>query len=479
MDSNKNVVIWFRQDLRIQDNEAVSKAFRFAAENQYRLVALYLSTPKQWQSHDVAPIQIDFIERNLNQLAAELAQLGVELEHHQTPTFDDQIEFLTEYCPQNNVVQLFAGREPEWNERQRDAQLLAQGLPIAFTDEHCVLPPGALRNQQGQMFKVFTPFKKRWRETVSHNHLQRTHLAILDQTEITPVKIEINADKIDSSAWPTGENVAQHLLKQFCETHLADYQAQRDFPALNGTSQLSPYLTIGVLSPKQCIRAILHYFPEAIVEDTTPAETWLSELVWREFYRHLIVAFPRLCKNQNFKANADAINWRNDRAEFEAWCQGKTGYPIVDAAMRQLNQTGWMHNRLRMVTASFLSKHLLIDWRWGERYFKQKLIDGDLAANNGGWQWSAGTGCDAQPYFRIFNPIEQSKKFDNEGIFIHHFIPELSMIQAKNLHQANLLSKAPERYSEHAISADYCTAIVEHKFARARVLEAMKVIAQK
>ena len=473
MDSKATVLFWFRQDLRINDNLALASAYKFAQENQCQLKALYLSTPLQWQQHDVAPIQIDFIERNLNQLSQSLAELGIQLDHYETPSFDKQVSFLGDYSVQHNIVQIFAGKEPEWNERQRDSQLLATGLPIEFSDEHCILPPGTVRNQQGLMFKVFTPFKKRWREIISGHNLQKTHPLEKQGEQVSNNTVLFNAVKKDSSAWPAGEKAAQKLLNRFCVENLETYKQQRDFPALNATSQLSPYLAIGVLSPKQCLRAILHYFPQAIVEDTTPAETWLSELIWREFYRHLIVAFPKLCKNQNFKSNADDINWRNDPEEFNLWCQGKTGYPIVDAAMRQLNQTGWMHNRLRMITASFLSKHLLIDWRWGEQYFKQNLIDGDLAANNGGWQWSAGTGCDAQPYFRIFNPIEQSKKFDESGKFIHHFVPELSNVEAKKLHQANLTS---ELLGEYAISEHYQAAIVEHKLARERALVEMKVI---
>ena len=473
------VLIWFRQDLRLTDNQAFANAFKFAHENQCQLKAVYLSTPEQWRRHDVAPIQIDFIERNLNHLSQSLAELGIKLEHHETPSFEDQIQYLTDVCKQQNVIQIFAGKEPEWNERQRDSKLLAMGLPIEFSDEHCILPPGSVRNQQGLMFKVFTPFKKRWREIVSSHHLQKSEPKLQSVEPVSTEHIEFNAEKKDSSAWPAGEKAAQQLLKQFCISQLANYKQQRDFPALNATSQISPYLAIGVLSPKQCLRAIVHYFPQAIVEDTTPAETWLSELIWREFYRHLIAAFPKLCKNHNFKSNADAINWRNHPDEFEQWCQGKTGYPIVDAAMRQLNQTGWMHNRLRMITASFLSKHLLIDWRWGERYFKRNLIDGDLAANNGGWQWSAGTGCDAQPYFRIFNPMEQSKKFDETGEFIRHFVPELNNIEPSKLHQANTIDTSSKSGTALAISADYPKAIVEHKFARERALIEMKVISKK
>lgn len=479
MDSKNTVLIWFRQDLRIDDNQAVANAFRFAQQNHCALKAIYLSTPKQWQQHDVAPIQIDFIERNLNELGDRLADLGVPLEHHETPEFQDQIAFLKSLCERQKIVQIFAGKEPEWNERQRDSMLLDESLPFKFTDEHCILPPGSVINNQGLMFKVFTPFKKRWREVIGAQHIQKVEQPIKVGNAISNNKITFNATKRDSSAWPVGEKAAQYLLKKFCIENLKDYKARRDFPFINATSQLSPYLAIGILSPRQCLRAILHYHPQAIVEDTTPADAWLTELIWREFYRHLIVAFPQLCKNQNFKSNADAINWRNDKTKFALWCQGKTGYPLVDAAMRQLNQTGWMHNRLRMITASFLTKHLLIDWRWGERYFRQNLIDGDLAANNGGWQWSAGTGCDAQPYFRIFNPIEQSKKFDKDGRFIRSFIPELTDIDKIKLHQANLESESPENYGEFTISNNYAPAIVEHKAARERALNELKVISRK
>ncbi len=479
MDSNEKVIIWFRQDLRINDNQALSTAFNYAQDNQYKLVALYISTPQQWIEHDIAPIQIDFIERNLNQLGKSLAQLGIELKHAEVSSFTDQINFLTTFCNQQNVVKVFAGKEPEWNERIRDSALIENNFPIEFTEEHCAIPPNSVKNKQGKMFKVFTPFKKRWREIASTQHLKKIASLKTVGVEITFNEIKFNACKKDSSAWPAGEHSANIILKQFCEQKLEVYKAHRDFPALNNTSQLSPYLTIGVLSPKQCLRAIIHYYPAAVVDDTTAADTWLNELIWREFYRHLTVSFPKLSRNQNFKSNADKIEWRNNPKEFELWCKGETGYPLVDAAMRQLNQTGWMHNRLRMVTASFLSKHLLIDWRWGEKYFRQNLIDGDLAANNGGWQWSAGTGCDAQPYFRIFNPIEQSKKFDNTGSFIQHFIPELADVNSAKLHQANEIIESIENTDLYSISNKYAPAIVEHKAARERALVAMKVISQK
>ena len=224
------------------------------------------------------------------------------------------------------------------------------------------------------------------------------------------------------------------VVNRFISDKLADYQEYRDFPAIKGTSGLSPYLALGIVSAKQLLAQVQLHFPE-VLENPSKAEfCWVNEIIWREFYRHLIVAYPKLCMGFNFNDKYDAVAWREDDSQFQAWCQGKTGYPIVDAAMRQLNKTGWMHNRLRMIVASFLTKHLLIDWRKGEHYFMSKLIDGDLASNNGGWQWAASTGCDAQPYFRVFNPITQSERFDPDGTFIRTYVPELKDVPAKHIH---------------------------------------------
>ena len=465
-----SVIFWFRSDLRISDNQALIQAKEHAVKHQLPLHAIYLATPAQWQQHDQAPIQLDFIERQLNQLSKSLAQLGIPLSVFDVNDFQGQIDWFTTQHQSGHIKQVFAGTEPEWNERQRDSQLLESNIPITFTEEHCILPTGKVKNQHGMMYKVFTPFKNRWREIVQGVDIQPLgKLATFDDA-IQPQSITLDCEKTSSDQWPVGEKAAHQLLRQFCKQHLAEYGEQRDFPALHATSQLSPYLALGILSPRQCLAALLAKFPNAIVEKTA-AETWLNELIWREFYRHLLVAFPKLSRSQNFNPLANNIKWLNNKAEFQKWCDGQTGYPIVDAAMHQLNTTGWVHNRLRMIVASFLTKHLLIDWRWGEQYFRQKLIDGDLAANNGGWQWSAGTGCDAQPYFRIFNPMEQSKKFDPDAKFIKDFIPELAHIDAKKLHQANSLTDAG-----YQISANYAPAIVEHKPARERALSSLSVM---
>jgi deoxyribodipyrimidine photo-lyase len=474
-----NALMWFRQDLRLADNQALSAACDWARANGVALKAIYIATPTQWQRHNVAPIQLDFIERHINLLSQGLASLGITFELIQLDTFADVPAFISDYCQQQGISRVFAGSEPEINEQQRDQACIQAGIPLVLTDEHCLLKPGTVLNLSGDMYKVFTPFSRKWREIAARHAIFLLPVPAPLGPVLTEPKPHLfnNVTKVSSELWAAGEGQAKRILSAFIQQKVQDYKQDRDFPAIDGTSSISPYLAIGVISPRQCVAALLHDFPEVIVDDTSPARTWLNELTWREFYRHLLVAFPDLSKNHNFNRQADHVQWRNNPQEFAAWCEGRTGYPIVDAAMRQLNQTGWMHNRLRMVVASFLTKHLLIDWRWGERYFRQKLIDGDLAANNGGWQWSAGCGCDAQPYFRIFNPMSQSEKFDPDGSFIRKYLPELASWGIKQLHQPST-AQTPSLFEQPLfnIKTAYPSAIVEHSAARARALTVLGVL---
>jgi deoxyribodipyrimidine photo-lyase len=237
---------------------------------------------------------------------------------------------------------------------------------------------------------------------------------------------------------------------------MPEYHERRDYPAMDMTSRLSPYLTLGIISVRQCLARLHQSQPS---HNNAGADTWLSELIWREFYQHLIYFWPEICKGNNFHEWANNLVWNQNGEDWlRKWQSGETGYPIVDAAMRQLNQTGWMHNRLRMIVASFLTKDLHIDWRHGEQYFMRQLIDGDFAANNGGWQWSASTGCDGQPYFRIFNPITQGERFDPHGQFIRQYIPELSAVPDKYIHSPWLWGGVK--------SLSYPAPIVDHKRER-------------
>jgi deoxyribodipyrimidine photo-lyase len=258
--------------------------------------------------------------------------------------------------------------------------------------------------------------------------------------------------------FPPGEKTARQRLEEFLAGPVREYQQLRDRMDLDGTSKLSPYIHFGVLG----LRTGYHYALESL--NYGPGgdgiQTWLEELIWREFYVHILFHYPEV-RTQNFRSKYDGIKWRNNLKEFEAWKAGLTGYPIVDAGMRQLNQTGWMHNRARMITASFLVKHLLIDWRWGESWFSECLLDGDLAANNGGWQWVAGTGTDAAPYFRIFNPILQSKKFDPDGTYIRRWVPELAELDSSHIHIP---------WEKGLKLENYPGPIVDHKKARERAL---------
>ncbi|HNB19211.1 MAG TPA: FAD-binding domain-containing protein, partial [Agitococcus sp.] len=263
------------------------------------------------------------------------------------------------------------------------------------------------------------------------------------------------------------EEAALKRLDIFCQHHIRGYKDNRDYPLHpEGTSRLSPYLAVGSISARQCFQAAIN--EQQAYGHSDGIDCWISELAWRDFYKHLMVAYPHLCKHKAFKANTDNIVWRHDQVDFQRWCEGKTGFPIVDAAMRQLNTIGWMHNRLRMVTAMFLTKDLFIDWRWGERYFMEHLIDGDLAANNGGWQWSASTGNDAAPYFRIFNPALQSQKFDANGDFIRRYVPELAHLDSKTIHEPH--------GKQRQLFLDYPLPMVNHKQACAFAVEQFEKI---
>ncbi|MDN3651930.1 deoxyribodipyrimidine photo-lyase [Thalassotalea ponticola] len=463
-----NSLLWLRSDVRIDDNPALD----FALAQQTKR-AIFMTTPKQWRSHNMAPIKVDFILRHLQLLQQQLAHLGIELDVVEVDDFQQQVIFLQQYCQQHQINHIIANQELEVNERQRDEAVSQLPLSLTLFEADVIVPKGKVLNKQGQMFKVFTPFKKAWLSYLIDHYDQ-----LIEPTRVpysTPVAEEAREitfktafDTISSAQWPLANDYLNQVLPTFLSEKVTDYQTLRDIPSVKATSGLSPYLAIGAISAKTVVRALLRRDPEVLSHQSGGTFCWLNEIIWREFYRHLLDHFPKLAKGKSFNAKYDDLPWVGNAANLLAWQQGKTGYPIVDAAMRQLVKTGWMHNRLRMIVASFLSKHLLLDWRLGEQFFSQHLIDGDLAANNGGWQWAAGTGCDAQPYFRIFNPISQSEKFDPNGIFIRKYIPELAHVPDKYIH-------FPHQFLAKEQSSDcYWPAIVDHKQARLAALEFYK-----
>ncbi|KZX59727.1 deoxyribodipyrimidine photolyase [Vibrio sp. HI00D65] len=468
-------ILWIRRDLRIYDNPALVSAIENGVS-----IAVFISTPQKWHQHHLASIKADFIFRHLKQLEAELADLGITLLHIKATDFDDQAKQLTKLCQQLGSQVVFANSEPEVDEQARDQQLISSGINLQISDCDVMLPLGSVLNQQGEMFKVFTPFKNAWLKEVQAKGIQCSPAALAsnnnaktqlpDNLQTLQLASEYDFDfpRVDSSRWPLSQDVLGNVIPNFLANKVNDYAHLRDIPSVKGTSGLSPYLAIGAVSPRWLAIQLIQQQPDLLFDTQLPAFSWLNELIWRDFYKHLIFHHPKLVKGANFQQKYNGLDWYQDHPSFKAWCEGKTGYPLVDAAMRQLVETGWMHNRLRMVVASFLTKHLLIDWRWGERFFMDHLIDGDFSANNGGWQWASSTGCDAQPYFRIFNPITQSEKFDPKGIFIRKYIPELQNIPDKHVH-------FPHDYiAKNGINSEYWQPIVEHKEARLRALAFFK-----
>lgn len=461
-------LVWFRDDLRTYDHPAL-----YAASLQVEPVqAVYFITPEQWQRHDLAPIRADLLERHLNSVSQTLAELGILLHVITVADYAAIPSALGEFCTQHQVTHLYANREIGIYELKRDVavqeQCERQNIHCHWFDARCLFAPGSLLTGSGEMFKVYTPFSRAWLKKLMTESYQIWPQPAAQGAPLDWKSISIHYPKVSAQSWLGSEKEVLNQLQQFADDKLINYTTQRDFPAINGTSQLSPYLSLGVITVRQCLSVMQDVLARIPFEKNEPGFSWLNELIWREFYQHVLVAYPRVCMHKGFKPETDSIRWPNNQAFFSAWCEGQTGYPIVDAAMRCLNQTGWMHNRLRMIVASFLVKDLHIDWRWGERYFMQHLIDGELAANNGGWQWAASTGADAAPYFRIFNPTTQGQKFDERGIFIKRWLPELSLVPEKYIHTPHDWLRRFEP------STRYPAPIVEHARAREITLSLFK-----
>jgi len=459
-------LVWFRQDLRVADNTALAIA---AEDNSAHLYGLFIATPAQWQQHDMAPLRENFIRQHVAALSDSLSALNIPLLYIETDDFSSVPDLLSELVKNAGFSDIYANHEYGWNEKQRDraVQQALENLDCGFHQFHDqpMLAPG-LTTHTGKPYSVFTPFKKKWLEQwrASRPLLRGKPSKRLLPPPIPSAIVPVPS-ALDGTRWGIGESAAAQKLDVFCRERIEDYKRDRDIPALDGTSSLSPWLAAGVISPRQCLDAALEANRGKLSGGQEGIDTWISELIWRDFYLHILDSFPQVSKNKAFKQKTEAVRWRNSDADFTAWCLGTTGIPIVDAAMRQLQQTGWMHNRLRMIVAMFLSKQLLIDWRRGEQYFMQHLIDGHLASNNGGWQWAASTGTDAVPYFRIFNPVTQSQRFDPDGEFIKRYIPELEAITGKDIHLPPPLIRA-------AFAPEYPAPIVDLKLGRERALAA-------
>lgn len=422
------IVFWFRRDLRLEDNTGLYHALH----SGYRVLPLFIfDSDILSQLDDKADRRVDFIHQALKGLNDRLAALESSL----CVKIGKPLQIFEELLTGFDVKAVFTNRDYEPSALQRDkeiANLLSNhNVDFQTFKDQVIFEWNGVLKADGQPYTVFTPYSKAWKQKLTDSVLQsydsENEQNYLQFSARIPELKDIGFLKTDLlfSAPSIDEDV------------ILNYDLQRNFPAIQGSTGLSVHLRFGTLSIRKLVKLALRL-----------NESWLNELIWREFFMSILMHFPYVV-NGPFKTKYADIQWRNNETEFERWCQGKTGYPIVDAGMRQLNETGWMHNRVRMIVASFLTKHLLIDWRWGEAYFAQKLLDYDLSANNGNWQWAAGCGCDAAPYFRVFNPDEQTRKFDPELIYIRRWVKEFD-------------------------SLSYSLPMVEHAYARNRALEVYK-----
>jgi deoxyribodipyrimidine photo-lyase len=422
-------IMWFRRDLRLKDNAALYHALKAGLPV---LPIFIFDTEILDQLEDRTDARVSFIHAALQEMQTALLELGSSLEVLHGKPLDCFKALIKKY----SIATVYCNHDYEPSAIQRDAAIAAyldsQHVAYQSYKDQVILEKDEVLKDDGKPYTVFTPYSRKWKSKLTDFHLKAYPVEqyndhFFKQSPITIPSLKSMGFSASNISFPP---------KAWKKEIVAKYKAHRDFPALeHGTSKLGVHLRFGTIS----IRALA-------IRAKAVSETFLNELIWRDFYHMILWHFPHVGLGKSFKPAYEAIQWRNNETEFKAWCNGQTGYPIVDAGMRELNTTGFMHNRVRMITASFLTKHLLIDWRWGEAYFAQKLLDFDLAANNGGWQWASSSGCDAAPYFRVFNPALQTEKFDKDLKYIRKWVPEFQEL-------------------------NYPKPIVVHEVARKRVLE--------
>lgn len=488
----QKALVWLRRDLRLYDNAALHHVLQESAQVwlafifDTNILNPLLKEDKDDQgkrllTHDR---RVDFIWQGLQQIDAELRALGGGL----IVRFGKPTELIPQIAKDLGVNTVFTNHDYEPSAIARDAQVekSLEQLGIAFKDykDQVIFERKEILTNSNTVFSVFTPYKNSWLK-----NLQAKDLAAFDctpkpgQIASVPKKFDFPLPTLESMGFcptgiesylPPGSQGGQAFLEDFLH-RIDQYQVGRDFPAVKGVSYLSTHLRFGMLS----IRGLVREAHRRMLAGSMGATIWLSELIWRDFYFMILANHPRLAEGKSFKPDYDNIVWESGNTAkklFAAWCEGKTGYPLVDAAMRQLNQTGYMHNRLRMVVASFLTKDLGIDWRWGEAYFAQHLNDFELSSNNGGWQWASSSGCDAQPYFRIFNPTTQSEKFDPEGKFIRRYLPQLEKLSKKSIHAPWKAGQIELEVAGIQLGKDYPLPIVDHDEARKKTLVRYSVV---
>lgn len=421
-------IFWFRRDLRLHDNVGFFKAL---TSGKPVLPIFVFDTHILDKLEKPNDLRVQFIHETLTAIDVQLKNLGSGL----TVFYSTPIQAFTELKALYNLGNVFTNHDYEPYALQRDKQiegfLAESGSGFITYKDHVIFEKKEVTKDDGLPYTVFTPYSRKWKARLAENPIQtfssETQLNQLYRYSPPAIPSLVSMGFVKQDWFYPSTTVSDDVIK--------NYAAHRDFPAIYGTSRLGVHLRFGTISVRRLV-----------LNSINKSETYLNELIWRDFYHQILYNFPHVGEGKSFRKEYDQIQWRDSEADFEKWCKGVTGYPIVDAGMRELATTGYMHNRVRMITASFLTKHLFIDWRWGEAWFASKLLDFDLAANNGGWQWAAGSGCDAAPYFRIFNPTLQTDKFDKKAVYINKWVSEF-----------NTLS--------------YPAPMVQHEFARKRCLE--------
>jgi deoxyribodipyrimidine photo-lyase len=458
------LIVWFRRDLRVEDNLPLHQA----CLDSDQIIPVFVFDDGILARPDTGAARVIFILDALNVLDKNLQRIGGRLIVRRGPADTELVKACEEYGAQGVYFQ--EEYEPYGRERDRKAReaLEPAGKMFSCFPGLTVVEPAKLLSQAGTPYTVFSPYKRVWFDRPLQSPVGKPSKIAVPQ-EIGSLKLP-SADEIgyrtDQKFDCGGEDAALHLLQRFVKEGLAEYETKRDALSADGTSKLSRHLHFGTISVRKIVDT---------VRGRPGSEPFIAEIAWRDFYMQILYHFPYV-EHGPFKRQFGSIAWDDDQKKFDAWCKGRTGYPVVDAAMRQLNQEAWMHNRARMIVASFLTKDLLINWQKGERYFMQKLVDGDLAANNGGWQWAAGTGTDAQPYFRIFNPEAQGEKFDPNGEYVRRYVPELTKIPNKVIHSPWKLSKKEQEFCGCVLGEDYPLPVVDHATQRIEAIKRYQLV---
>jgi deoxyribodipyrimidine photo-lyase len=454
------VIWWIRRDLRLHDNPVLTAAL----EAGERVEPVFVLDPVFARSRYTGAGRRAFLFGGLRVLDGDLRRRGSRLVVRR----GRPAEALARLVAETGARAVFAQEEYSPYARRRDAAVAAV-VPLRRVHGLTVHPPEAVVKADGTPYTVFGPFSRAWKTLAPPRRrgLIPAPSRLVSLPDLTSAAIPVESGRMEM--FPPGEAEARRRLRAFAREALPRYAEDRNRMDLDGTSCLSPYLRFGMLSAREAVVSAVEGAGGASAPGRRGAQVWLTELIWREFYQAILRHFP-LVSRTAFRAELRDIRWDNETSAFAAWCEGRTGYPIVDAGMRQLVRSGWMHNRARMIAGSFLVKDLLIDWRWGERFFMQHLLDGDPAANNGGWQWVAGVGTDAAPYFRIFNPVLQGRRFDPDGAYIRRWVPELARVPAGVVHEPWRMNAAAQQAAGCVIGRDYPPPIVDHRAARERTL---------